>query len=419
MDLQSSIKKMLLENPDPSKIGRGISFLLLKTLFRPVKSFGSKSEKKMALKLYNYVRKIFKHPDRAVFTSLFAPVELLHGFGYRPFSLEIFAAVAASMGIASDLLSETEKNWLSTDFCSFHRAHMAVARMGLLPRPRFLLATSHTCDGTMKSFSETSSVMGSPLIFLDTPYTLSSDSIAYLAGQIEEAAEEIEEITGKRLNMGNLEKVFSYSNRARDIMYELNRIRQSEKYLIYGDETLNIILAWGVLLGTREGVTLFKNYRDELLKRKNSGFSEIKGKKRILWLHLKPYFKNDLIGYLERELGAVIIAEEINSVTWKELDIRKPWESLALKLVDHYWVGTADKRLDNIKRMVEDYKVDGVIHFSHWGCRQSNGAVRLIRDAVAEYGIPFLNLDGDCIDERSFSKGQYLTRLEGFMEIMG
>ena len=64
-------------------------------------------------------------------------------------------------------------------------------------------------------------------------------------------------------------------------------------------------------------------------------------------------------------------------------------------------------------------RVDGVIHFSHWGCRQSNGGVRLIKDTVMEYGIPFLNLDGDCIDERNYSKGQYLTRLEGFMEIIG
>ena len=109
----------------------------------------------------------------------------------------------------------------------------------------------------------------------------------------------------------------------------------------------------------------------------------------------------------------------MNSVYWNELDIRKPWESLALKLIDHPWVGGVDKRLNNIRRMVEDYNADGVIHFSHWGCRQSNGAVRLIRDTVAEYGIPFLDLDGDCIDERNYSKGQYLTRLEGFMEIMG
>ena len=191
MSLQDSIKKMLFEDPDPVKIKRGILFIILKTLLKPVGSFGSHSEKKLSLALYNYTRKFFKYPAKAVFTSLFAPVELVHGFGCRPFSLEIFAAVAASMGIAPDLLAETEKNWLSTDFCSFHRAHIAVAKIGLLPRPGFLLATSHTCDGTMKSFSETASAVGSPLIFLDTPYTRSSESIAYLAVQIKDAVKKM------------------------------------------------------------------------------------------------------------------------------------------------------------------------------------------------------------------------------------
>jgi benzoyl-CoA reductase/2-hydroxyglutaryl-CoA dehydratase subunit BcrC/BadD/HgdB len=419
MSLLDSMKKILFEDPDPVKIKRGMVFIILKTLLKPAGMFGSHSKKKLSLTLFNYARKFFKYPEKAVFTSLFAPVELVHGFGCLPFSLEIFAALAASMGIAPDLLAETEKAWLSTDFCSFHRAHMAVARIGLLPRPCFLLATSHTCDGTMKSFSDTASVLGSPLIFLDTPYNKSPEAVVYLTGQIKDAVKKIEEAAGKKLSIDRLERAFLYSNRAQETLIELNRIRQSENFLIYGEEMLNIILAWGVLLGTREGAALFERYRDELENRKQRGFNEIKGKKRILWLHLKPFFKNDLIVYLEKELGAVIIAEEINSISWTELDIRKPWESLALKMMNLHWVGSVDKRLNNIRRMVEDYKVDGVIHFSHWGCRQSNGAVRLIKDVVAEYGIPFLNLDGDCIDERNYSKGQYMTRIEGFMEIMG
>ena len=86
--------------------------------------------------------------------------------------------------------------------------------------------------------------------------------------------------------------------------------------------------------------------------------------------------------------------------------------------MNNYWVGGIKKRLEYIRNTIEQFQIDGVIHFSHWGCRQSNGAVRLIKDTVMEYGIPFLNLDGDLIDERNYSEGQYLTRLEGFMEVM-
>jgi len=42
----------------------------------------------------------------------------------------------------------------------------------------------------------------------------------------------------------------------------------------------------------------------------------------------------------------------------------------------------------------------------------------MIRDTVAGYGIPFLELDGDCVDPRNYSEGQYRTRIEAFFEIM-
>jgi benzoyl-CoA reductase/2-hydroxyglutaryl-CoA dehydratase subunit BcrC/BadD/HgdB len=172
-------------------------------------------------------------------------------------------------------------------------------------------------------------------------------------------------------------------------------------------------------MGSRDAAVLFEAYRRELSRKNRINATEMPNKKRILWLHLRPFFSNDLIRHLENELDAVIIAEEINSIYWEELDIKNPWESIAKKLINNYWVGGIEKRLRNIRKLIEEFQVDGVIHFSHWGCRQSNGGVRLIKDTVMEYGIPFLNLDGDCIDERNYSEGQYLTRLEGFMEIIG
>jgi benzoyl-CoA reductase/2-hydroxyglutaryl-CoA dehydratase subunit BcrC/BadD/HgdB len=33
--------------------------------------------------------------------------------------------------------------------------------------------------------------------------------------------------------------------------------------------------------------------------------------------------------------------------------------------------------------------------------------------------IPLLHLDVDCVDERNYARGQILTRLEAFMELLG
>lgn len=418
MSLQSRVKRMLFDEPDPKKIMRGIGFILLKTALTPARKFDLRAAKRFSLVLYNHARRFFKYPKKAVFTSLFAPVELVHAFDLCPFSLEMLAGVAASMDLAPELLAGTEKEWLSTDFCSFHRAYIEIARIGLLPAPVFVLATAHTCDGTYKSFSEVSALMSSPFIFLDTPYHSDRVAIDYLAEQLKNAAVQIEQVTRTPLDREKLERAFSFSNRARSALLEIHEIRQNERPLLFGEDSLPFLTIWGSLLGHREGAALFEYYRDELKRRREGGWSQIRGKKRVLWLHLKPFFPNRLLHYIEQELGAVIVAEEINSVYWDELDIRSPWESLALKLMSNYWVGGIEKRLENIRRTIESHSIDGVIHFSHWGCRQSNGGVRLIKDTVMEYGIPFLNLDGDCVDERSYSEAQYLTRLEGFMELL-
>jgi hypothetical protein len=214
MSLQSRVKKMLFEEPDPKKIMRGIGFFLLKTALTPARNFDLRSEKRLSLVLYNHARRFFKYPRKAVFTSLFAPVELVHAFGLCPFSLEMLAGVAASMDLAPELLAGTEREWISTDFCSFHRAYIEIARIGLLPVPSFVFATAHTCDGTYKSFSEVSSLMSRPFIFLDTPYHTDRAAIDYLAKQLKNVADQIEELTEVPFDREKLEKAFLFSNRA-------------------------------------------------------------------------------------------------------------------------------------------------------------------------------------------------------------
>ncbi len=418
MGLQENLKRILLENPSVKKIARGTLLTMLQTALTSGNRYSSISQKKLRLHSFGHAWRFFRNSGRSVFTSLFAPVELVFAHDLLPFPLESFSGFAAASGIVPDLLTETEKRWLSTDFCAFHRTFIGITHYGLLPNPKFLLATSHVCDGVLKSFSEVSRLYSSPLLFINTPYRKSREALKYLSGQLKRISEEIEVLTGKRLRKSALEKAFFYANRSSRALREIGELRQNSNPLMYGDEGFGFLFLWAVLMGSRSGAIVAESYRDELRRRRESSFNEIDGRKRVLWLHLKPYFENRLLSILERDIGAVIIAEEINQQTWEDLDMRRPWESLAHKLLDQVWVGGVDNRIANIKRSIEKYEVDGVIHFSHWGCKQSNGAVRIIRDAVNEYGIPFLDLDGDLVDPRNYSEAQYRTRLEGFMEMM-
>ena len=67
---------------------------------------------------------------------------------------------------------------------------------------------------------------------------------------------------------------------------------------------------------------------------------------------------------------------------------------------------------------MDEYRPDGVIHYCHWGCKQSAGGVSYLKKAAAERGIPMLILDGDAIDRRNTPEGQIKTRTEAFLEML-
>ncbi len=420
MSLKNQARSILLRNPKPGKISRGALITYLQAAVTPASRFSTRSEKKLSLVGYRHAMKFFRERGeggKQVFTSLFAPIELVYALDLLPFPLEAMSGAAASFDIADRLLQKTDEEWHSADICSFHRTFIGISRFGLLPSPRFLLATSHCCDGTMKSFSEVAGYFSKPLFFIHTPQRSDRGGVSYLADQIRTCAEDAASLTNKRFSMQKLETAFEYSNRARRALVEIEELRKNHPPLIWGSDGFGFVLAWATFLGSRGGAGVFERYMNELKRKKEKAYGK-PAKKRVLWLHLKPYFSNTIIDWMEKELGAVIVFEDINSVRWEDLDIGRPWESLARKLLSHPWVGPIENRLKNIKRIIEEYRIDGVINFTHWGCRQSNAAERLIRDAVSESGIPLLTIDGDLVDSRNYSEGQFKTRIEAFMELM-
>lgn len=113
-----------------------------------------------------------------------------------------------------------------------------------------------------------------------------------------------------------------------------------------------------------------------------------------------------------------MVIDELNQINWDPIDLERPYESIAARTLAIPLCEAIDRRINDLKRMVRDFRVDGVIHPCHWGCRQGTGARGMIEAALAKEGVPVLNLEADCIDPRNFSEGQIRTRLQAFMEMI-
>ncbi len=396
-------------------------------------TFASKSDKYLNIVTIKNIKKAYSKKYPVAYGSLFLPYELLHSLGLVPFLPEVMAGFTAGIGIADKTLKEASSRWYTPDLCTFHRSASGAVELDLFPLPQFLICSSLACDAAQKTFYIDAKKYNieDNFYLIDVPYKKTANSLKYLASQLEDISVSISKKMGKQMDMSKFRDTLRLSNEFRYWALKVNELRK--ELLIYPKyfNGLNFILPFHGLAGTKDAVIIYKNIYFELKdflemqnksgNKKNSPNFKKKndtGKtKRILWLHLKPYYKNNIFEILESNNYRVVF-EEINQVYWPELDEEKPFESLALKMLSHPFNGSVENRMAAILETVNSYRIDGVILFAHWGCRHSNGSARIIKDTLRNNNVSTLILDGDCLNKNNSSEGQIMTRIQGFMEII-
>ncbi len=388
---------------------------LLTMLWRPGKF--EKSSKSFYNNVLRLLRQAYLVDKPVIWTNVYTPSELIWSMGGVPFMPEVAAAVVANMSWGTGFLKAAEGAWYSADLCGFHRCALGMAVNRVLPRPDAIIATSHLCDGAVKFLEMSSRMFNCPYYLIHIPYNDDQQSRSWLAGELSLLAKELNYLLPSRPR--NISLVAGHVNAAREQMVAVNELRKNNPAPWLGDESLNRIVISFNMLGTPEAVKYYSLLRKDLSERINKGRPAVPlQKKRLLWLHFKPYYPNPLLRKIEQDLGNVIAFEEVSAVTWGKLSPEDWWGSVAAKILSNPFWGSGEKRVELILKLVSEYGCDGVIHFSHWGCRQSTGMVSILREALNSKGIPFLNLEGDCIDSRNFMEGQSMTRVESFLEML-
>lgn len=88
-----------------------------------------------------------------------------------------------------------------------------------------------------------------------------------------------------------------------------------------------------------------------------------------------------------------------------------------------YTVNYANRNLDfgtdYLKRLVDQFNLDGVLYHSNRSCKLMDFRQYEVRRRVEGMtGIPTAMFDGDQTDPRSFSEAQYETRVQALVEMM-
>lgn len=347
----------------------------------------------------------------SAWVNLLAPSELLLPLNINPVAAEGIAGVFASMRLEGYLTETAARSGIADSLCTFHRASLGATIRKIFPPPRFVMATSVLCDGNLPTFKRIAREYGVPFLFIDVPRGRSKSSLKYVLSQLREVIASIEEITGRDYPMDELSDTLA---RERETVENLDRARRlmCERYLpqeLY--EHMNALYVMHTLAGDERLLRGSRKFEEELVPVPEEAV-------RILWLHIPPYYDSELFEIFSKSTPQLVVGNELMWDWLYPVNPLKPLESLAEKLVFNPLCGNLKDRGNFCLSLAEDFRIDGALHYTHWGCRQSAGGVGYLKELFEKRDIPLIELTGDCVDHTSQGAGQARTRVEAFSELL-
>jgi benzoyl-CoA reductase/2-hydroxyglutaryl-CoA dehydratase subunit BcrC/BadD/HgdB len=249
---------------------------------------------------------------------------------------------------------------------------------------------------------------------IDIPYEYTKESLNYVTEQLYSLISLLEELTGKKFDESLLRSAIVRENECRALQEEALRRGALKNYPTTLTLHMFKLFVTHILSGSKEALEYYRLLINDLHKYPDTGTV------KIMWTHLMPYYQKTLKQYLGgNEKYQIILSDfDFDYGFGKRLDPEKPVETIAEKLICNIYNGPYQRKTKAVYEMAKSLGIDAVIHFCHWGCKQSAGGAFEMKRVFDEAGIPFLVLDGDGIDKRNDSPEQIRTRVEAFFEML-
>jgi benzoyl-CoA reductase/2-hydroxyglutaryl-CoA dehydratase subunit BcrC/BadD/HgdB len=364
---------------------------------------------------------LFKTGAIVPWVSYLFPTEILTSYGITPMIPEIGSATITGSDLRDAAESAAARMALARDVCSYHRTALAAEENDMLPAPTMCLGTTPLCLGKEMLLEMLAVRHGVPFREILVPLPpdegeSSPEVVADVAEQIRVLHDDIGRWTGRK---PNLKKVVELSNRASKAWGDIMQARLSGALEMDGRKTFALVFMGQLVWGTQEGAKDFERLLTERGRRDLMAPTAPPGGKlkKLLWLHTVPHHDREIFDLIEAR-GATVIFEEMGQMHDDVIDPDDPFPGLARRLTDHSLWGTSARRARLNIALAKRLKVDGVVHFNHWGCRHGLGSVPVIRAAFMEAGIPFLAIDGDALARGGPNQEKSLQQMESFLELL-
>lgn len=280
-----------------------------------------------------------------------------------------------------------------------------------------------TCDGKKKAWE----ILGEdvPMYIMDIPQMKRSRDIAAWAQEIRDFRDMVEEFTGNTVSPEALGNAIVLINDKRRALKRLSDLRKNQQVPISGKDVL-LIDQIAFYDDPARFTQMTNKLCDELDERVKQGVGVFEaGTKRIMITGTPMAIPNWKLHHIVETSGGAVVCEEMCTGTRyfeKLVDesqdtVDAQIDALASRYME---INCAcftpnDARTEDIIRLAEEYKVDGVIDVNLKFCGLYDVEGYKVERALKEAGIPVLGLETDYTDNDA---QQLRTRVGAFIEML-
>ena len=362
------------------------------------------------------------------------PAEILRAMGFLVYFPENHGAMLGATRMATDLIPHANALGYSPDICSYLTSDLGAFVKGVtplsraykgiegVPKPDVLVYNTNQCRDVKDWLAWYSRKFNVPLLGITTHRGVTDVTKAHVdsvARQMEAMIAPLENISGTSFELDELRKVLSLSRQCSDLWKKvLDTASAIPAPWTFFDGTIHMGPAV-VLRGTQMAVDYYKLLLTELNERVENHEAAVKNEKfRIYWEGMPIWGRLRGNSELFSVNGACVVASTYcNSWIFTAFDPENPFESMARAYTELFIVRSDKAKEDYIKKMLEFFKIDGVIYHDAKTCpNNSNNRYGMPQRLEEATGIPSLVINGDLNDMRCVSDEQLKTNVEAFIE---
>ena len=332
-------------------------------------------------------------------------------------------AVVSLCGTSNETIPDAE-TVLPKNLCPLIKGTYGFALTEKCPYTYFsdIIIGETTCDGKKKMYELLNEIKETYVMQLPQgqgrPY---AKDIWY--EEVKLLKEKLEDKFGIEITDENLREAVRKRNVLRKALCDMYELQETCPPAMYGTEMMMALQKGGFTFNIDKQIEQVQGIVDRAKKAYEAGEGAVpKSAKRILLTGCPSGGVIQKVGMvIENNGGIIVCLDDCGGERTRSMMIDENADDILRAISDRYLAINCsvmtpnDGRLENTKRMIEKYKVDGVIDVVLQACHTFNVESYKTRQMVEEMGIPYLKLE---TDYSTTASGQIGRRIAAFIEIL-